>query len=285
MKHNTFLITGAGGQLADTFTKVLKDNQRGVIAKDIDSLDITDKKALIQVLDKGKPDVLINCAAYTFVDEAEKRPDIAYAVNADAVKNMAQLCRERNIFFIHFGTDYVFDGEKKSPYSEQDEPNPVNVYGKSKWQGEEALLDSGLENFLILRLSWVFGPGQSNFFHKLEQWSKNNDTLKIVDDEISVPTYTEDVVSVTLKALAANLTGLYHLVNSGQCSRYDLAKYYFECKGEKKSILPTSSESFSLPAKRPLYSVLAKKKNEKALNIKIPTWQDAVKRFIEKEGR
>lgn len=283
MTNKRYLITGSGGQLADTFTRRLKAQKLDVVAKTIDELDITRRESLDAAVDEARPDVILNCAAYNFVDQAESEPKEAYAVNVTAVQDLAGICKERGLFLVHYGTDYVFDGTKSAPYTEMDRPNPLNVYGRTKLEGERAVIASKLQDFLVLRLSWVFGPGKMNFLYKLEQWAENSDSLKIAVDEISVPTYTEDVVDVTLAAMEKGLTGLYHAVNTGSCSRYKLAEHYFGLKGIERELIPASASVFASKAKRPLYSALSNGLISKELGIKIPTWEDALERYVKNE--
>ncbi|MGC9124431.1 MAG: SDR family oxidoreductase, partial [Thermoplasmata archaeon] len=184
--------------------------------------------------------------------------------------NLALASKEIKAKFIHYSTDYVFDGTKEGPYNEEDTPNPLSEYAKSKLLGEN--LAKINENSLIFRVSWVYGEGKQNFLYKLQQWIKDRDFLKIAVDEFSVPTSTKTIVRVTLKAIEKDISGLYHLVNSGYASRYEWAKTFFRVKGIKKLILPAYQSDFNLPAKRPKWSVMSNEKISKELNIEIPEW-------------
>ena len=168
-------------------------------------------------------------------------------------------------------------------YTEEDAPHPLSVYGQSKLKGEE-IVRKELEDFLIFRLSWLFGEDRT-FLYKLTQWAKDKKSIEVVDDEISVPTFTEDVVKVVLLALERGLKGTYHLANTGQCSRYEWAKYYFEEKGAAIEVCPVSSDRFPVKARRPRNSPMSNKKICDELNITIPSWQDAVDRFIASSRR
>jgi len=213
------LLTGTSGQLAKEFQRILPERGLEFAAPLEEKLDISNFEQVKCAIEEIRPDVIINCAAYNLVDEAEEEPYLAFKVNSDAVGNLAVLCRRFNIFLVHFSTDYVFDGRKKEFYIEEDLANPVNKYGESKLKGEE-LIKRHLNNFLILRLSWVIGKGRRNFLYKLFNWTKQKRILKISCDEVSVPTYVEDVVHTTLLSLKKGLKGFYHLTNSGYCSRY-----------------------------------------------------------------
>ena len=275
------LISGSQGQLAKEFIAAFKTKGTPCAAPEENIFDITSEKSVRMVIERERPSVLINCAAYNQVDLAEENEEIALKVNTEAVRIMAKVCKENNVFFVHFSSDYVFDGEKGSLYIEEDRPHPLNTYGESKWKGEEAVKKEAPDH-LILRLSWVFGLGQMNFLYKLSEWAASKTQLKITDDEISVPTYTEDVVKITLAALEKNLKGLYHAPNSGFCSRYDWAKYYFAKLGKNMELIPASMAEFKTKARRPHNAAMSNKKIAQALGMNIPTWQSAVDRYIQK---
>ena len=281
MNQKKFLITGGSGQLAKEFAAYFDEHHYSYGTPQEGDLDITDPGQIERVVETEHPDVLINCAAYNQVDLAEDDCDKVFKVNSDAVGSLASICRQRSIFLVHFSSDYVFDGQKGSPYTEDDKPSPLNVYGASKLKGEENL-KRRTKDYLIFRLSWVFGNGPMNFLFKLSQWARQNNQLKIASDEISVPTYTQDVVRVTLGALDKGLKGLYHLTNSGFCSRYEWAKYYFQKKDEKKDIVPVPMASFDLKAQRPPFSAMDNRKIAKELGIEIPSWESGVDRYVAK---
>jgi len=280
IKDARFLITGSAGQLGKEFQRVLSQRHIGFLAPSEDAFDITNGPQIRAFVEKAAPDVIVNCAAYNAVDQAESDPGAAYAVNSAAVEHLARICKERDSVFVHYSSDYVFDGKKGSPYVETDQPNPVNAYGASKLDGERRV-EALAGNFLIFRLSWVYGQGQQNFFYKLRQWAKANNELSISCDEVSVPTYTGDVVELTLKSLEVELSGLYHLVNTGYVSRYELARYYFDKMGSKVKVNPVPLETFSMPAKRPLFSAMSNEKVKHDLRVDIPAWQKALDRLID----
>jgi len=274
-----FLITGANGQLAKEFIKFFEQNNKDFVALSKQQLDITDFNKVLECIKEIKPDAIINCAAYNLVDNAEIDDTPALKVNFEGVKNLATVCRDKNIFLVHFSTDYVFDGEKEGLYVEEDVPNPINKYGKSKLLGENFIKEN-LEKFLVFRISWLYGEGKQNFLYKLVQWTKTQQYLKIACDEFSVPTSTKTVVEVTIKAVEKNLYGLYHLVNSGYASRYELAKKIFEIKGINKFIYPIYQKDFNLPAKRPKFSAMDNTKLKNILNIEIPFWEEELRRIF-----
>lgn len=275
------LITGSRGQLANEFISVLKQSKYEVIFPDESQLDITEKKAIFNAVQVHRPDIILNCAAYNLVDEAESNFDGALKVNAEGVKNLAEACRNQKILLVHYSTDAVFDGKKEDFYLETDEPKPINNYGRSKLRGEEFLKEIG-GNFLLFRVSWVFGPGGQNFLYKLMELTKEKRFLRVVCDQVSVPTYTEDIVRFTILAIEKGLKGLFHLTNSGYASKYELARYFFEQINQSKIILPVASGYFSDLAKRPYFSAMANYKLSKELHISIPDWKNAINRFIKR---
>lgn len=274
-----FLITGAKGQLATEFKRECEAKGISFYALSKEELDITDLSDLLEKVRNIKPTHIINCAAYNLVDKAESNPLDAYKVNTVGVANIAIASREVNAFVIHYSTDYVFDGKKEYPYTEDDPTNPLNEYGRSKLLGE-LMLPQITEKYLIFRTSWVYGKGTQNFLYKLTQWAQSQEYLRIACDEFSVPTSTRTLVDITLKAIEEGLTGLYHLVNSGYASRYELTKEYFRLKSIKKFVYPAYQADFNLPAKRPRWSVMSNQKLTNVLKIDILSWQEAVAEAI-----
>jgi dTDP-4-dehydrorhamnose reductase len=274
------LITGANGQLAKEFQQSLEAYEYQVTALDKERLDISDPESINRAFSQCAPNIVLNCAAYNFVDKAEEDYDTAYRINALGVKNLACMCKKNNALLIHYSSDYVFDGEKKDFYSEEDAPNPVNSYGKTKLLGETFLREE-TDNFLLFRVSWVFGEGKQNFLYKLLEWAKKNRVMKIVYDQISVPTFTKDIVSLTMLTIMKGMRGVYHLTNSGYASRYEVARYYIERLGLDNLILPVSSDSFPVPAKRPFFSAMSNLKLSEELNVTIPDWKVGIERYVE----
>lgn len=307
-----FLITGASGQLAREFQRRFERNGIEFAAPPECKFDITDISAVRETISAYRPTVVLNCAAYNDVEKAESDWTAAHAVNAEAVSNLAEICEDNGARFVHFSSDYVFDGTKEGFYTEEDAVNPLNNYGSSKLAGERAVRDrisvvSGQKpagnshsashdskppthelqspecTALILRVSWVYGPGRQNFFYKMRHWAQKNKVLKIVWDQLSVPTFTEDIVTYTLQALDAGLDGIYHLTNSGYASRYETARYFFtrqEGQESDKLILPISTAEFAATATRPFFSKMSNARLSSALDVTIPSWQDALNRFI-----
>ncbi|MEZ0323911.1 MAG: dTDP-4-dehydrorhamnose reductase [Hydrogenothermaceae bacterium] len=277
-----FLILGSKGQLGNEFVKTFEKEKRDYLALSRQQLDVTNLDEVYKLVKDYKPNVIINCTAYNQVDRAEGEEfNQALKVNNTAVSNLAFICKEKNIFLIHYSTDYVFDGKKEGLYTEEDKPNPINKYGLSKYLGEEAVKNT-LDKYLLFRVSWVYGDGKQNFLYKLSQWAEKNPYLKVACDEFSIPTSTRTIVEVTLKAIEKGLTGLYHLTNSEYASRYEWAKEYFKLKDIDKFIYPVYRSDFeqNFPAKRPKWSAMSNEKISKELNIEIPPWQEELKRSL-----
>jgi dTDP-4-dehydrorhamnose reductase len=279
-----YLITGKNGQLARAFIKTFEDTSIDFSAPEESQLDITNSSAVAAVVAAYKPDIILNCAAYNLVDKAEQDSDSAFRVNAVGPKNLAQAAAKQKAFLVHFGSDYVFDGKKENGlYTEADSTNPLSSYGRSKLAGEDSVLGE-LAHCLVFRLSWVYGEGTQNFIHKLVQWSKSSEYLKITCDEFSVPTSAETVVEVTMKALQQGVTGRYHLTNTGFCSRYEWARMVLGALSINKFIRPTTMAEFKLPAQRPQFSAMSNATVSKLLNMAIPAWEEAVQTYLRKRN-
>jgi len=279
-KSAKIMVLGAGGQLGKTFVDKLQKLEYNFIAPQESESDITQQQKIASLINEEQPDTIINCAAYNAVDVAEKNSKLAYLVNSEAIGNLAAVCFEKNIKLVHYSSDYIFDGTKDGFYSEEDPPNPLNVYGKSKLEGEMQLRQN-TRTYLLFRLSWVIGPGEQNFLFKMSQWAEKNPVLKISADEVSIPTFTFDIVEFTLKALDKNLIGLYHLTSSGYASRYELARFYAEQTGIDKLIIPVALSHFNMPASRPMFSCLSNEKLTRDLGVKLPHWKESLKKYVQ----
>jgi dTDP-4-dehydrorhamnose reductase len=274
------LIAGKKGQLAQEFARRLSAPEFEVEAPDEEEFDITKADAVMRLIGGSRPDVLLNCAAYNLVDDAERDPGPAFAINATGVKHLAAACRETGALLVHFGTDYVFDGQKGAPYTEEDAPCPINNYGKSKLAGEQILQET-LNRFLLFRVSWVFGEGKQNFLHKLLQWAEGGRVLRVVNDQVSIPTSTRDIVRLTLSAMQAGLNGAFHMTPSGYASRFEVARYFLTKMGMTNTLMPVSTDYFPSPAKRPRFSALSNAKLAGALGAEIPDWKSGVDWYVD----
>jgi dTDP-4-dehydrorhamnose reductase len=278
-----YLVTGRNGQLARAFIRKFEARSTDFSAPDEARLDITNSANVMEAVAAYKPDVIINCAAYNLVDKAEQEREKAFAVNAAGPKNLARAAGKHKAVLVHFGSDYVFDGEKENGlYAEDDPTNPLNEYGKSKLAGED-LAGETCGNFLVFRLSWVYGDGRQNFIYKLTEWAKHNEYLKIACDEFSVPTAVDTAVDITLRSLDAGIRGRYHLTNTGFCSRYEWATFIIKQLKIQKFIRPVSMDIFNLPARRPKFSAMSNARLSDVLNINIPAWEQAVEAFLRRE--
>ncbi len=270
-----FLITGAEGQLGKEFLKEAKKKKLNCLALTREELDITDFEKVQKVVEGARPDFLINCAAYNDVDRAEEDWKTAFLVNGIGPKNLAIAAQENNCVLVHYSTDYVFDGKKNSPYTIVDKPAPINKYGQSKLLGENFVKDFAGKYFLI-RLSAVFGNNpKASFPLKILSWAKEKKELKIVDDQVFSPTFTGDVVKGTFDLIKSGEYGLYHMTNSGYCSRYEWAKYILEKIGWQGKILRAKSEDFQSAAERPKFSVL-----DNFPLKEMEGWREATERYI-----
>ena len=272
------LLTGANGQLGQDFQKLFGKIGVKYIATDYDTLDITDKKKVEAYMNKYNFDIVINCAAYNDVDKAEIEKEKCNILNYLAPKCLAEICKEKNIIFVTYSTDFVFDGDSNLPYSEKDIPNPLSVYSQAKLMGENSVLK--YEKSLVIRTSWVFGMGNNNFCKQVINWSKNKQELKIVDDKVSSPTYSKDLAYFSWELIKKDIYGLFHFSNDGEASKYDQAKYILDKIGWQGKLERISSSEFNLLAKRPSYSKLNSSKLRKIVDKEIPHWKDAIDRFL-----
>ena len=274
-----YLLLGNRGQLGQEFEKLLTMNNAEFRAYDLPELNINSSLDLFRLFMYYRPNVVINCAAFTNVDAAEVNYHEASMINHHGVESIAKLCNVYNAKLIHFSTDYVFDGKKSTPYIETDATIPLNYYGISKLNGEIAI-DRVWDKYIIYRLSWVYGNGNQNFISNMLNWSKNNRTLRIVDDEISIPCSAKLIAETVLNSLDNNLNGIYHLTNSGQASRYEYALEVAKLMKLEVEILPSKMQDFPSDVKRPGYSVLSNQKFINETQINLPDWQESLAEFF-----
>jgi len=271
------ILIGGTGMLGTDMKAQLETSGHAVISPSHQDLDITSENAIEETLSDYKDtDFLINCAAYTKVDDCEKKQPLAFDINGKAPGYLAQFCKENKMPMIHFSTDYVYDGTKNSPYNENDPPNPINVYGASKLEGEQSVQNT-LDQYYIFRVQWLFGNHGWNFVETV----KNATTpLSIVDDQKGSPTSTKDLSEWVAAVLSAKPNwGIYHLANSGYTSWYEFANAIQKKYALQNTITPTTSDTLTRPAKRPINSTLSIDKWN-ALGIKTPSsWEDALKGY------
>jgi dTDP-4-dehydrorhamnose reductase len=274
-----FLIAGARGQLATDLINLLEKRSADYRAFDELALDITSPSHVRNAMEVYRPDVVINCAAYNAVDDAEKDWRKAFSINGVGVRNLAVECSRTNSVLVHFGTDFVFDGTKGSPYTIVDSPNPISRYGESKLLGEMYAREL-TEKFFLVRLSWVFGGGEYSFPKKVLQWASKNTGLRIVDDQVASPAYAGHLAGAILSLIETGAFGLYHMTNAGHCSRYEWAKFVLEKTGWQGELTPAKSEEFKTAAKRPAFSVLENFPLEETIGFNLPSWQEATEEFL-----
>ena len=280
LKDEHILITGGNGMLASDLKKELEKENCKITSIDIEELDICNEKAVHGKLAALKPDILINCAAYTAVDKCETEP-IAFEINGTALKYLAEGCANNKIKLVHFSTDYIFSGHFQSPIPEDFHPAPINQYGEGKLKGEKHILNADGLDFLICRVQWLYGKKGKNFIDTILKLSKEKKELNVVSDQIGRPTSTPYLSQLVVAALKKDLSGIYHLGPANECSWYDLAAYILkdtDCK-----VNPIPSSAYPTPAKRPLYSVLGLEKIQSALKgepLLDKTWQELADEYL-----
>ena len=274
------LVLGAGGQLGQSIQFIANDYpeiQFNFFSR-LD-LDITNELGLKSIFNSLKPNFCVNASAYTAVDKSESEQEQAHLINVVGVKNIAQICQDFDTTLIHVSTDFVFDGSKNSPYTEDDVTNPQGVYGKTKREGELEIIRI-LKKYFIIRTSWLYSQFNANFMKTMLKLAQDRDTISVVNDQIGTPTHAIDLADVIIKVILSSSTnyGIYHFSNEGKASWYDFAKKIFEVNKIKINLKPISTSEFPTPAQRPKYSVLDKSKIKKEFNILIGEWQDSLKK-------
>lgn len=272
------LVTGANGQLGKEIAK--QGHEHELILTDYPTLNVTDSTAVSRFMKNTKPEVVIHCAAYTNVDEAESDTDGAFSVNVLGTQNLATGCLETGARMLYVSTDYVFDGRKQAPYREFDTTNPESVYGLTKWQGEE-ILKKILGRFYIVRTAWLYGEG-NNFVRTMLKLADSNNTLRVVNDQIGTPTSTVDLTMAIFKLLSSDAYGVYHTTCQGQCTWYDFACEIFRQTGRQVELVPVTTEEFPRPAKRPSYSVLDNYMLRMTIGDPMRQWQEALCDYLHK---
>jgi dTDP-4-dehydrorhamnose reductase len=281
------LVTGAKGQLGNKLNEILGKNHQ-LILTDSDNMDITDINMVRRVIIEEKPDYIIHGAAYTKVDKAEEEIDLCRKINSIGTKNIATVAKEFDVKLIYISTDFVFDGLKKTPYTELDKPNPLSVYGLTKYEGEEYIREI-CTKYYIIRVAWLFGElpiggAGTNFVEIMLRLAKERPGLSVVNDQIGSPTYTGDLVETISKIIISSPEfGTYHFSGDGDCSWYDFAREIFKQTNTKIDLIPITSAEYPQKAKRPPYSYLDKSKIEKTLDIKIRLWQEMLGEYLLKK--
>jgi len=276
------LLLGGTGLLGSALSAELKSSGHQLLAPSHSELDILNYDRVIECAGSFRSDTIINCAGFNQVDECESKPDPAFQANALAAGNLAQAGKEVGAKIFQISSDYIFSGEKKAEYLEDDEPDPLSIYGKSKLEGE-ALVKKFAGEFCVIRASWLFGPGGENFISKiLQKWKAGAGELKVVSDQRGRPTYSPDLAAAVRLSVERNLHGIYHFCNQGAVSWLELASEVFEIIGTGPELIPVSAEAYGLPAKRPKNSALSTDKIERALSLRIRHHREALKDYLQK---
>jgi len=281
--NKNILVTGANGQLGSEIQKLSMEFNGNFFFTDYQDLDITDRLALSNFCHSNNIDTIINCAAYTAVDKAEEDKVTADRINHLATKYLAEISKENNISLVHVSTDYVFDGKAFQPYSESNPVNPQSVYGKTKLDGENILLQINPKNSIIIRTSWVYSSFGANFVKTMLRLGKEKDELSVIFDQIGTPTYANDLAAAILnilEQLKSDSIEVYHYSNEGVCSWYDFAKTIFELSNIQCQVNPIETVQYPTPATRPHYSVLNKSKIKNQFKLTIPYWKDSLQNCL-----
>lgn len=284
-------LIGNKGMLGTDVELVLKEAGLDLITSDMD-VDITDKTALRNFVNNRDLSWIINCSAYTAVDKAEDETELAFRINADGVKNIAEIAREKNAVFIHISTDYVFDGGKKEAYTEDDIPEPLTAYGKSKLAGEQNLIEA-TDKYFIIRIAWLYGKHGNNFVHTMLRLFAERDEVKVVSDQFGTPTYTLDVAELIKQIIVKKQKeyGIYHFSGAGKTTWFEFAQKIYELAKKYSLIqkdvrvIPIKTADYPTKAKRPCNSLLYKEKIRKNFSMDAHLWQDSLEAFLKEKSR
>jgi len=279
------LVTGKNGQLGKSIHKIVTNNEQTdeFVFVGREELDLSSTDSIISYFNHNNFDIIINCAAHTAVDKAEEEAVLANQINHLAVAQLAQIAKRQQAKLIHVSTDYVFDGESDKPYTETDVTNPINIYGKTKLAGEQALKEIMPTDAIIIRTSWVYSEYGNNFVKTMLRLGKERDELNVVSDQIGSPTYATDLAEVILEIIndkdcqdKDRLTEIYHYSNEGEISWYEFAKEIFELSGIQCGVSPITTEQYPTPAKRPKNTLMNKDKIAETFSVNIPDWKESL---------
>jgi len=277
------LVTGANGQLGQSIQYIAGNypNIQFVFCSSKD-LDITNVEACEAKFLEVKPNFCINAAAYTAVDKAESEPEKAHEVNVIGAKNIAIACKKNHTTLLHISTDFVFDGNKTTPYTEEDLPNPTGVYGQTKLDGEKAIQET-FDNYFIIRTSWVYSQFGHNFMKTMLRLASERDSISVVNDQMGTPTNAVDLAEVLVQIMLSHNSqttthnfGVYNFSNEGQCSWFDFAKAIFKVNNSSIETKPIPTSAYPTPAKRPAYSVLDKSKIKRVFRVEVKDWEESL---------
>ena len=273
------LVTGVKGQLGYDVVKELEKRNLEAVGVDIEEMDITDGDSVRRVITEAHVDAVIHCAAYTAVDAAEENEAVCRKINVEGTENIARVCKDLNLKMMYISTDYIFNGEGERPWEPSDQADPKSVYGQTKYEGELKVKEF-VEKFFIVRIAWVFGINGKNFVKTMLQVGKTHDTLTVVNDQFGSPTYTYDLARLLVDMIVTEKYGIYHATNEGICTWYDFACAIFKEAGMNVTVKPVTSAEYGAKANRPSNSRMSKEKLVEEGFEKLPTWQDALHRYI-----
>lgn len=278
------LVIGSRGQLGNELQDLAKEYPSFRFSfYDVAEMDIVNKELVDEGIRTLKPDYLINCAAYTAVDKAETEKDLAFAINSDAVKNLALACKANGVKFMHISTDYVFDGTAQEPYREDNPVNPTNIYGLSKLKGEQQASRND-KDVIIIRTAWVYSTYGNNFVKTMLRLMKTKPEISVVADQEGSPTYAHDLAAAILHIISSGkwVPGIYHFTNEGVISWFDFAGEIKNLSGSSCIIHPITTEQYPTPATRPKYSVLDKTKIQQIFDVKLKSWKESLQKCLAK---
>ena len=281
------LVIGAKGMLGRDLVEVLRSSSRNdeVIGWDFEDIDIREEQSTIAKIERNYPEIVINVAAFTDVDGCESNEEKVFATNAEGMRHVALGALRCRAKVVYLSTDYVFDGKKRGPYLENDPPNPLNVYGRSKWKGEQYVQEL-VENSLIIRTQWLYGRYGNNFVTSILRQASEKRVLSIVNDQIGSPTYTADLSKAISVLIQCDVKGIFHVANSDLCTWYTFGQAILKLAGiVGVKIIPISSKELGRPAIRPSYSVLSTQKLKREIGTMLRPWSEALKDYLQSRDR
>ena len=273
------LVTGVNGQLGYDVVHELEKRGHEAIGVDIGEMDITKPDEVHRGMETAHPDAVIHCSAYTAVDRAEEEVDLCRKVNAEGTKYIAEECAVQGCKLLYLSTDYIFSGDGERPWEPDDDAAPLNVYGLTKYEGEQEI-KSRMDHYFIVRISWVFGINGNNFIKTMLRLGKERGAVSVVNDQIGSPTYTYDLARLVIDMIQTDRYGTYHATNEGLCSWYEFACEIFQQAGMDVEVTPVSSDEFPAKAKRPSNSRMSKTLLDDNGFERLPSWQDALGRYL-----
>jgi dTDP-4-dehydrorhamnose reductase len=274
------LITGANGQLGKDVEAVCLKRGLAFLSTDTSTMDITNIEQIATIFDCNPITSVIHCAAYTAVDQAEEDSELCLKINVEGTSNLAKICADKNIKFLYISTDYVFDGNKEGYYEIDDLPSPQSAYGLSKHLGELAVKNN-LTKYFIVRISWAFGFHGHNFVRTMLRLSESREQISVVSDQFGSPTYTKDLAPLLVEMILSDKYGTYHATNEGECTWFQFATAIFKEVGRNTLVIPIATSNYPTKAKRPLNSRLSKNSLDKSGFQRLPSWENALHRYIQ----